>query len=146
MRHLLVKQIAQEKPAAIILNGDVPNDGKSKNDYAVYKSETQRWQDERLLVIATLGNHEMFGDEKLCLENWWDAFPQLRNMRWYSTQLGSRVYIISLDSTSSLLRGSEQAEWLAQTDRRHEQHGGFSGDHNSPSAGSRRPDAFAGRS
>jgi hypothetical protein len=115
MRQLLVKQIALEKPAAIVLNGDVPNDGRLKEDYAVYQSETQIWRDENLLVIPTLGNHEVIGDEKPCLENWWNAFPQLRNRRWYSTQLGSRVYIVALDSTSALTPGSDQAKWLAQT-------------------------------
>jgi hypothetical protein len=114
MRQLLVKQIAKEKPTAIVLNGDVPNGGLSKDDYAVFQSETQVWQDERIPVIASLGNHEMNGGEKECLENWWEAFPSLRNRRWYSTQLGSRVYVISLDSTSSLLAGSDQAKWLAR--------------------------------
>jgi hypothetical protein len=112
MRQLLVKQIALEKPAAVIMNGDVPNNGKSKDDYAVYQAETLAWQKAGLPVMAALGNHEMNGDEKLCLENWWNAFPALRNRRWYSTQLGSRVYVLSLDSTSSLLAGSEQAKWL----------------------------------
>jgi hypothetical protein len=114
MRQLLVKQIAKEKPTAIVLNGDVPNGGMSKDDYRVFQSETQIWQVERIPVIVALGNHEMYGDEKQCLENWWEAFPSLRNKRWYSTQLGSRVYVISMDSTSSLLAGSEQAKWLAQ--------------------------------
>ncbi len=41
MRQLLVKQIAAEKPAAIVLNGDVPNDGRLKEDYEVYQTETQ---------------------------------------------------------------------------------------------------------
>ncbi len=114
MRQLLVKQIAVEKPSAIVLNGDIPNAGTVKEDYAVYESETKIWRDEKLLTIPALGNHEINGDEKECLENWWTAFPHLRNRRWYSTQLGSRVYIIALDSTSSLLPGSEQAKWLAQ--------------------------------
>ena len=114
MRQLLVKQIAREKPSAIVLNGDVPNAGTVKADYAVYESETKIWRDENLLVIPALGNHEMNGDTKECLENWWSAFPRLRNLRWYSTQLGSRVYIIALDSESPLLPGSEQAKWLAQ--------------------------------
>jgi hypothetical protein len=114
MRQLLVKQIALEKPAAIVLNGDVPNDGRNKDDYAVYQTETQIWRDQKLLVYPTLGNHEIIGDEAPCLENWWNAFPQLRNRRWYSVQLGSRVYILALDSTSSLLPGSEQFKWAAQ--------------------------------
>src|SRR3984957_14489678 len=44
IRQLLVKQVAKERPAAVILNGDVPNGGMSKNDYAVYKSETKVWR------------------------------------------------------------------------------------------------------
>jgi hypothetical protein len=112
MRQLLVRQIAAEKPTAVIMNGDVPNDGSKKEDYAVYREETSAWREQAFPVIAALGNHEMYGDEKLCLENWWEAFPSLRNRRWYSTQLGSRVYVISLDSTSHLLAGSEQAKWL----------------------------------
>lgn len=114
MRQLLVKQIAAEKPAAIVLNGDVPNDGRLKEDYEVYQTETQIWRDQNLRVIPAIGNHEIIGDEKPCLENWWNAFPQLRNRRWYSTQLGSRVYILAVDSMSSLLPGSEQAKWVAQ--------------------------------
>jgi hypothetical protein len=112
MRQLLVKQIAREQPAAVILNGDVPNAGHAKNDYAVYLSETKAWRDAGLLVIPALGNHEMHGVETACLENWWSTFPQLRNRRWYSTQIGSRLYVIALDSTSSLLAGTQQAKWL----------------------------------
>jgi len=112
MRQLLVKQIALEKPAAIIMNGDVPNDGRVSADYAVYQAETLAWQQAGLRVIAALGNHEIIGDDKPCLENWWNAFPALRNRRWYSTQLGSRIYVVSLDSMSSLRAGSEQAKWL----------------------------------
>jgi hypothetical protein len=112
MRQLLVKQIANEKPAAIIMNGDIPNDGTKKEDYTVYTRETSAWRQAGLPVIAALGNHEINGDEKQCLENWWETFPNLRNRRWYSTQLGSRVYVIALDSMSRLLTGSEQAKWL----------------------------------
>ena len=46
------------------------------------------------------------------LENWWNAFPPMRNRRWYSAQLGSRVYLIALDSDTSLLPGSNQARWI----------------------------------
>jgi hypothetical protein len=112
MRQLLVKQIANEKPSAVIMNGDIPNNGSKKEDYAVYQDETSAWRQAGFPVIAALGNHEMNGNQTLCLENWWTAFPALRNRRWYSTQLGSRVYVISLDSTSPLLAGSEQAKWL----------------------------------
>jgi len=119
MRQLLVKQIAKEHPAAVILNGDVPLAGNVKNDYAVFQTETQPWRnaglrDAGLNVVPALGNHEMHGNEHECIQNWWDAFPSLRNRRWYSTQLGSHVYVIALDSNSSLLPDSDQQKWLAQ--------------------------------
>ncbi len=114
MRQLLVKKIAEEKPGAVILNGDVPNNGIIKEDYAVYQSETQIWRDEKLPIFPALGNHEINGDEKECLENWWTAFPELRDLRWYSVQLGSRVYVLALDSQSPLVAGSPQAKWIDQ--------------------------------
>jgi hypothetical protein len=114
MRQLLVKRIALEKPGAIVLNGEVPNDGRVKADYAVFESETKIWRDKKLSVFPAIGNHEIIGDEAPCLENWWNAFPPLRNRRWYSAQLGSRVYVLMLDSMSPLAPGSEQAKWIAQ--------------------------------
>jgi hypothetical protein len=112
VRRWLVNQIASEHPAALIMNGDVPLSGDVPNDYAVYKSETQPWRDLHLRVFPTLGNHEWHGDPQKALENWWSAFPELRNRRWYSAQIGSRVYLLVLDSGASLMPGSDQANWI----------------------------------
>jgi hypothetical protein len=112
IRQWLVKQIASEHPAAIIMNGDVPLAGSDADDYAVFKRETQTWRDLKLRVFPALGNHEFHGDPEQCLENWWAAFPEMRNRRWYSAQLGSRIYLIALDSDTSLLPGSDQSRWL----------------------------------
>src|ERR1035438_7207407 len=38
--------------------------------------------------------------------------PELRNRRWYAVQLGSRVYLLALDSDASLMPGSDQARWI----------------------------------
>jgi len=112
MRLWLVNQIAAEHPAAIILNGDVPLSGDVVSDYAVFKSETKPWRDGGFKVFPALGNHEFHGDPRTALEHWWAAFPELKNRRWYSAQLGSRLYIIALDSNMSLLPGSDQQRWL----------------------------------
>ncbi len=114
VRQYLVQRIAAEKPDAVVLNGDVPLAGSVNNDYEVFKSETKAWRDAHLLVLPALGNHEFSGrDPQQCLDNWWRTFPELQNRRWYSTQLGPRIYIIALDSDTSLLPGSDQAKWLA---------------------------------
>lgn len=114
VRRWLVNRIAEEHPDAVILNGDVPLAGNVKNDYLVFKAETQPWREHHLRIFPALGNHEFHGDPRECLENWWQAFPEMRNRRWYSAQLGSRVYLIALDSDASLLPGSDQARWLEQ--------------------------------
>ncbi len=107
-----MNQIAKEHPAAVIMNGDVPLAGNVANDYAVFQAETKPWRDLHMRVFATLGNHEFVGDPRQDLENWWNAFPELRNRRWYSAQLGSRIYVLALDSSASLLPGSDQARWI----------------------------------
>jgi hypothetical protein len=114
VRKWLVDKIAHERPQALLLSGDVPWHGGEKNDYAVYRQETASWREEKLRVFPTLGNHELNGDEHECLEDWWSAFPQLRGRRWYSVQLGNAVYILNLDSNSSLLPSSEQDKWLVR--------------------------------
>ncbi len=112
VRQWLVEQIAKEHPAAVIMNGDVPLAGRVANDYEVFQVETKVWRDLHLRVYPALGNHEFVGEPRQDLENWWSAFPELRGRRWYSAQLGSRVYLLALDSDTSLLPGSEQAGWL----------------------------------
>ena len=112
MRQWLVNKIAEEHPAAVIMNGDVPLAGDVANDYAVFQSETKAWRDQHLRVFPSLGNHEFHGDPSKDLENWWSAFPELRNRRWYSAQLGSRIYVLALDSDTSLLPDSNQAKWI----------------------------------
>ncbi len=115
IRKWLVNKIADQRPGALLLNGDVPLAGNDVNDYVVYRAETKPWRDAPLHVYPALGNHEFHGpNPQQCLENWWNAFPELRNRRWYSTQLGSRLYAITLDSDASLLPGGDQSRWLIQ--------------------------------
>jgi len=114
VRRWLVEQVAAEKPAAVLLSGDVPWHGGQAGDYDVYRRETQIWRDARLHIYPALGNHEFAGHttEQECLENWWKAFPELRGRRWYSVKLGSSVYVLNLDSNSPLLPDSEQIAWV----------------------------------
>jgi hypothetical protein len=112
IRRWLVGQIAKEHPAAVVMNGDIPLAGIVADDYVVFQAETKIWRDARLRLFPALGNHEFVGNPEQDLENWWTAFPELRNRRWYSAQMGSRVYVMVLDSDTSLLPGSDQARWI----------------------------------
>ncbi len=108
----LVERIAELKPDAVQLTGDVPYRGSVAADYDVYRSETAPWRAAGLRVYPALGNHELAGGEAAGVENWWTAFPELRGRRWYSVALGSRMELVQLDSTSDLTAGSAQRVWL----------------------------------
>ena len=113
VRKWLVDQLAAEKPTAILLSGDVPWHGQVAEDYAQYATETAPWRAANIFVSVALGNHELNGkDPQKCLENWWTAFPKLRGHRWYSAAIGSKIYVLNLDSNSSLLPGSDQMKWI----------------------------------
>jgi hypothetical protein len=113
VRRALVQRVADEKPDAILLDGDVPWHGGNPKDYEVFRAETQIWRDANLRVFPALGNHEFSQCQvPQCLANWWTAFPELKGRRWYSARLGSKLWIIALDSDDSLLPGSDQRRWL----------------------------------
>jgi len=111
-RRALVARIAAENPAVIFINGDLVFHGIAA-DYDVYREETQVWRDKHLPVYPALGNHELSACfEAICLDRWWQAFPELRGRRWYSVAVGSKLVGIALDSDASLLPGSAQRTWL----------------------------------
>ena len=111
-RKLLVERIAREKPDALQLSGDVPYKGTDAADYANFRAETGPWRAGKLRVYPAMGNHEISGGEAQGVENWWKAFPELKGRRWYSVALGSRLYLIQLDSTLPLVESSRQMGWL----------------------------------
>ena len=112
-RRALVGKIARIHPDALIITGDLPYRGTWPADYAEYQKETAAWRDEHLRIYPVLGNHELAGrGPDSWLDDWWNAFPELKDRRWYSVALGSRVYLLCLDSNSALTPGSEQRRWI----------------------------------
>jgi hypothetical protein len=118
-RRALVEKIADEKPAAILIGGDLVYDGSDPDDYQTYRSETAAWSQEKIPVFPALGNHELKGctsADSVCLENWWNAFADLslRPHRWYSVAIGSNLLALVLDSDAPLKPGSEQRSWFEE--------------------------------
>jgi len=118
-RHALVARMAGEKPAAILIGGDLVYEGSRAEDYAVYKAETVAWSEAKIPIFPALGNHEFRNcdeDPRPCLENWWAAAAPsaVRSFRWYSVRIGPKVLVLLLDSDSSLKPGSEQRAWFEQ--------------------------------
>ncbi len=97
VRKWLVERIAEEKPDALFVSGDLPFHGGDKADWDVYRRETMPWTAGKLRVYPTIGNHELVPTQETGLPNYFAQFPWLGGRRWYSVQVGS-VYLIALDS------------------------------------------------
>jgi calcineurin-like phosphoesterase family protein len=112
-RVALVERIAEEHPDAVLLSGDVPWHGGTVADYEEYRMETASWRAKGLRVFPAIGNHEFSQCEpNVCIENWWNAFPEYRGRRWYSADVSDGVRVIALDTMSPLLPDSDQRAWL----------------------------------
>jgi len=112
-RKVLIARMAEERPDAIVISGDVPWHGGVPDDYVEFRRETEVWRSLKISIVPATGNHEFSQCEpQVCLENWWTAFPELRGRRWHAADAGPHVRIVALDTMSPLLAGSEQRKWL----------------------------------
>jgi acid phosphatase type 7 len=110
VRRTLVQAIAQANPAFISFSGDVVYNGYDVNDWKVWDSETAVWQEKKIPIFPALGNHDLHGDQKIALANYFQRFPALKNSLYYSVRAANTLMLVldsSLDETSG-----EQGQWL----------------------------------
>jgi Icc-related predicted phosphoesterase len=111
-RQALVQAIAEVKPAFISFGGDIVYNGYDVNDWKVWDSETSVWREKKIPVYPALGNHDLHGDEKAALANYFQRFPDLKNSRYYSVR-AANVLMLVLDSSLDETSGP-QGQWLTQ--------------------------------
>lgn len=111
VRVALVKAIAEVNPAFICFTGDIVYNGYDANDWKIWDSETAIWREKNIPVYPALGNHDLHGDEKIALGNYFHRFPELKNSRYYSVRAANTLLLVldsALDETSG-----PQGQWLA---------------------------------
>jgi acid phosphatase type 7 len=109
-RRELVKAIANEQPDFVTFGGDIAYNGNDANDWKVYDDETAIWREKHIRVYPALGNHDLHGDPRLSLGNYFQRFPELRESLYYSVRSGN-VLMLTLDSALDETSGP-QGEWL----------------------------------
>lgn len=112
VRQALVQAIAQASPAFISFGGDIVYNGNDKDDWKVWDSETAVWREKKIPVYPALGNHDLHGDEKIALANYFQRFPDLKNSRYYSVRVANALMLM-LDSSFDETSGP-QGEWLTK--------------------------------
>ena len=111
VRVALVKAIADANPAFICFTGDIVYNGYDTNDWKVWDSETSIWRDKKIPIYPALGNHDLHGDAKVALGNYFQRFPELNDSRYYSVR-AANAFLLVLDSSQDEIAGPQGA-WLA---------------------------------
>jgi len=112
VRVALVQAIAEVNPAFICFTGDIVYNGYDVNDWKVWDSETSIWREKNIPVYPALGNHDLHGDDKVALGNYFQRFPDLKNSRYYSVRAANTLVLVldsALDETSG-----PQGQWLTR--------------------------------
>ena len=112
VRRALVQAIAEADPAFISVGGDIAYNGDDTNDWKIWDSETEAWRQRHITVYPALGNHDLHGNQRIALENYFQRFPALQNNRYYSVRTANTLMLVldsSLDETSG-----PQGQWLAK--------------------------------
>ena len=109
-RRELVKAIAKARPDFVTFGGDITYNGNDPNDWKVYDSETAIWREKHIRVYPALGNHDLHGDLKVSLANYFQRYPELDHSLYYSVSTGNML-LLTLDSALDETSGA-QGDWL----------------------------------
>jgi acid phosphatase type 7 len=110
VRIALVKAIAAANPAFVCFTGDIVYNGYDVNDWKTWDTETSIWRDKKIPIYPALGNHDLHGNEKIALGNYFQRFPALKNSRYYSVRAAKTLTLV-LDSALAETEGP-QGQWL----------------------------------
>jgi Icc-related predicted phosphoesterase len=111
VRRALVQAIDAAHPAFISIGGDIAYDGNDSNDWKTWDEETSAWRQHNITVYPALGNHDLHGDLKVALANYFQRFPDLHESRYYSVRAANTLMLV-LDSSLDEISGP-QGDWLA---------------------------------
>ena len=112
VRSTLVQAIADLHPAFISIGGDISYNGYNSNDWKIWDNETSVWREDKIPIYPALGNHDLHGDQKIALANYFARFPELKNSRYYSVRAANTLMLV-LDSSLDENTGP-QGQWLTQ--------------------------------
>src|SRR5579864_465078 len=111
VRLALVNAIAEANPAFLCFTGDIVYNGYDENDWKVWDHETSVLREKKINIYPALGNHDLHGEPKVALGNYFQRFPELKNSRYYSVRAANTLILV-LDSSLDEVAGPE-GKWLA---------------------------------
>ena len=112
-RQVLIDEIARREPAFVVHLGDLTVRGSSKRLWRQFDAFHEGFRDKKIPYFPVLGNHELYGNNKRALHNYFVRFPHLAKRRWYRLSW-KNIAIIMVDSNFPRLTAEqieEQSRW-----------------------------------
>jgi len=110
---ILLKKIAGEEPSIVVHLGDITAYGSSDNQWENFEEDSKPLTDKNIKIYPVFGNHDYFGDNNDCYNNFYKHFPYLEGYKWYSF-VNRKIGFIMLNSNFDNLTKSEikaQKNW-----------------------------------
>jgi 3',5'-cyclic AMP phosphodiesterase CpdA len=83
-RKLIVDEITRREPAFVIHLGDLTTRGSSEKRWQEFDEMHKEFRKKKIPYFPILGNHELYGNDRKALQNYFERFPHLHRRRWYS--------------------------------------------------------------
>src|SRR5262249_53331463 len=84
-RKVLIARMAEERPDAIVISGDVPWHGGVPDDYVQFRRETEVWRSLKNSLVPPTRKPEFSPCEPHgCPQERWEAVPRMRRPPWPS--------------------------------------------------------------
>lgn len=116
-RARIVAAIAAERPALIVVVGDLVFHGGAASHWERFDALVAAWRERNIPVLIVLGNHEYWLNRDGGAAHVARRFPALATCSWYRRRFGD-LELVFLDTNHGPLpkeRWSEQLTWLERT-------------------------------
>ncbi len=128
-REDLLRGLAEERPAAAMIVGDIVCLGASATEWRYFDRIVARLRASGTAIVAVLGNHDYYGPNRRAVALAAKRFPMLRQHRWFVWRFGA-LALLCLDSNRWDLgrrQWAAQLQWLGDMLARLDQDTGVRG-------------------
>jgi Icc-related predicted phosphoesterase len=111
-RELLLPKLASRKPAFVVMLGDLVSFGSSNDAWSELEAHARDLRQNRIPVLAVLGNHEYLLDAKSGRRHFFDRFPEQDGAQWFERTYGP-LGLVFLNSNTGSLSDAQRDTQLA---------------------------------
>jgi 3',5'-cyclic AMP phosphodiesterase CpdA len=115
-RKRLIDRVAEDKPAFVVLLGDLVFDGSSSRQWERFDALVAPLREASVPMVPILGNHDYWWGRQKNLRHFDRRFPELDGRRWHRRRFGA-LELVFLDSNLSAQTRSkwqDQIRWFGE--------------------------------